>query len=79
MMTKQDQNYCANVISSKLPPFALMILAETWISLIGIVVFIIFGKRSLWREWNDWIYEMRMRFITKKRHYPKQEDQFFAL
>jgi hypothetical protein len=62
MMTKQDQNYCANVISDYLPPFAVMVAAEAYISLIGVMVFIIFAKSSLWREWNDWIYKTRMRF-----------------
>ncbi|GAB5592993.1 hypothetical protein Unana1_07893 [Umbelopsis nana] len=79
MMTKQDQNYCANVISDYLPPFAVSVAAEAFVSLIGVVVFIIFAKRSLWREWNDWIYETRMRLKKTRRDYPSTDDQLFAM
>lgn len=72
------QNQCAGVLSPHLPPFALMIVAEALVSLIGVWLFIMFGKRSLWREWNDWIYDTRLRF-TKRGRAEKSGEQFFAL
>ncbi|KAJ2955576.1 hypothetical protein NQZ79_g8425 [Umbelopsis isabellina] len=79
MMINHDQNLCSSIVSDKLPPFALLITAEALVSLIGVIVFITFAKRSLWREWNDWIYETRMRFKRDTRRYSKDQDQFFAL
>lgn len=72
------QNVCADVISSHLPPFSLIIVAETLVSTIGIWAFIMFGKRSLWREWNDWIYDMRIR-LSGRGGAEKHGEQFFAL
>lgn len=72
------QNQCADTISSHLPPFSLIIVAETLVSSIGIWLFIMFGKRSLWREWNDLIYDMRVKFGTRGRA-EKNGEQFFAL
>ncbi|KAL9546339.1 hypothetical protein PS6_007715 [Mucor atramentarius] len=73
-----SQNVCAEVISSHLPPFALIIVAEALISTIGIWLFVMFGKRSLWREWNDLIYDTRIRFSRRGRA-EKNGEQFFAL
>ncbi|RCH77771.1 hypothetical protein CU098_004171 [Rhizopus stolonifer] len=73
-----SQNYCAEIIGPHLPPFSLMVAAETLVSAIGIWLFILFAKRSLWREWNDWIYETRIRF-TRSSRAEKHGEQFFAL
>ena len=72
------QNKCADLISGHIPPFSLMVVAETLVSTIGIWLFIMFGKRSLWREWNDWIYDMRIR-MSGRGGAEKHGDQFFAL
>lgn len=72
------QNSCADVIGSHLPPFPLIIVAEVLVSSIGIWVFGMFGKRSLWREWNDLIYDLRISFGRTGRA-EKNGEQFFAL
>lgn len=72
------QNHCSSVIGSNLPPFPLMIVAETLVSSIGIWLFVLFAKRSLWREWNDLIYDVRVRF-SKGGRTEKMGEQFFAL
>ncbi|KAI9267566.1 hypothetical protein EDC94DRAFT_601222 [Helicostylum pulchrum] len=73
-----SQNICADVISPHLPPFALIIVAEALVSSIGIMLFVTFGKRSLWREWNDLIYDMRFR-LSGRGSAEKHGEQFFAL
>ncbi|KAI8380511.1 hypothetical protein EDC96DRAFT_491236 [Choanephora cucurbitarum] len=72
------QNFCADMISPHLPPFPMMVAAEALVSFIGIWLFIMFAKRSLWREWNDWIYDKRMSF-TRSGRSEKAGEQFFAL
>ncbi|KAI8993587.1 hypothetical protein BDB01DRAFT_776801 [Pilobolus umbonatus] len=73
-----NQNMCSSILSPHLPPFALMITAEVLVSSIGIFLFFTFGKRSLWREWNDWIYDTRIRLMGRNRG-EKQGEQFYAL
>lgn len=72
------QNICADIISPHLPPFSLIIVAEALVSSIGIMMFVTFGKRSLWREWNDLIYDMRFR-LSGRGSAEKHGEQFFAL
>ncbi|KAL0089470.1 hypothetical protein F4703DRAFT_1791763 [Phycomyces blakesleeanus] len=72
------QNECTSIVSPYLPTFGLMVTAESLVSLVGIWLFIIFGKRSLWREWNDMIFELRIRFSSRGRS-EKNGEQFFAL
>lgn len=74
----KTQNMCASVISPHLPPFSLIIVAEVLVSTIGIWLFIMFGKRSLWREWNDLIYDMRIK-LSGRAGAEKHGEQFFAL
>ncbi|KAG0177562.1 hypothetical protein DFQ29_004697 [Apophysomyces sp. BC1021] len=74
----KNQNSCVYVISPHLPPFGLMITAEALVSLCGVWVFLIFGKRSLWREWNDLIYDIRVTLGARGR-VEKNGEQFFAL
>ncbi|KAI8382365.1 hypothetical protein BD560DRAFT_323035 [Blakeslea trispora] len=73
-----SQNYCADMIAPHLPPFGLMVAAESLVSLIGVWLFVMFAKRSLWREWNDWIYDVRMSLTQSSRN-EKPGEQFFAL
>lgn len=68
------QDSCTDLVSNHLPPFGLMITAETLVGLVGLWLFLIFGKRSIWREWNDWIYDMRVRGRMEK-----DGEQFFQL
>lgn len=74
----QTQNMCAVVISPHLPPFSLIIVAEVLVSTIGIWLFIMFGKRSLWREWNDLIYDLRIK-MNGRNGAEKHGEQFFSL
>ncbi|KAI9467855.1 hypothetical protein BDB00DRAFT_985562 [Zychaea mexicana] len=79
MMTPGNhQNDCTYHLEGYLPPYALMITAETLVSIIGISLFFNFTKRSLLREWNDWIYDVRLSF-GKRGRVEKNGDQFFAL
>ncbi|ORE03657.1 hypothetical protein BCV72DRAFT_295993 [Rhizopus microsporus var. microsporus] len=71
------QDNCTYIIKDKLPPFALMVAAETLVSTIGIWLFVIFGKASLWREWGDFFYDLQV--YIKTRGLEKNNDQFFAL
>ncbi|KAI9025807.1 hypothetical protein CLU79DRAFT_743176 [Phycomyces nitens] len=72
------QNECVAIVRPYLPTFGLMVTAELLVSLVGIWLFAIFGKRSLWREWNDLIFEMRIRISSRGRS-EKNGEQFFAL
>ncbi|KAI8141650.1 hypothetical protein BJV82DRAFT_171262 [Fennellomyces sp. T-0311] len=72
------QDSCTSIVDAHLPPFGLMITAEALVSLIGLWTFLIFGKRSLWREWNDLIYDIRLSFGSRGRQ-EKNGEQFFAL
>ncbi|KAK3819846.1 MAG: hypothetical protein J3Q66DRAFT_163239 [Benniella sp.] len=71
-------DYCADELSPYLPPFGMMIAAESVVSSIGTVIFIVFFKPALVREWGDkfasigyWI-----RGGGKRR---KDQDQFFVI
>lgn len=72
------QNDCLAPVSSHMPPFGLMVTAEALVSLVGVWLFLIFGKRSLWREWNDLIYDIRISLGARGR-LEKNGEQFFAL
>ncbi|KAF7731233.1 hypothetical protein EC973_000649 [Apophysomyces ossiformis] len=76
--TNNDQDACAAVLKGHLPPFSLMIVAETLVSLVGVWLFLTFCKRSLWREWNDRIYEIRVA-LGIRGQVEKNGEQFVAL
>ncbi|KAI8138247.1 hypothetical protein BJV82DRAFT_631602 [Fennellomyces sp. T-0311] len=78
MDSKTTQNDCTVHLEEYLPPFALMITAEVLVSIIGISLFFNFVKRSLLREWNDLIYNIRVS-IGMRGRVEKNGDQFFAL
>jgi hypothetical protein len=72
-----NQNNCVALIRDHLPPYGLMMAAEALVSTQGIWLFVIFGKRSLWREWNDLIYDLRVSFYSRGR--AEKNEKFFAL
>ncbi|KAI9261650.1 hypothetical protein BDA99DRAFT_512016 [Phascolomyces articulosus] len=78
MNPDNTQDNCTHVVGGHMPPFGLMITAEALVSLIGIWIFLIFFKRSIWREWNDLIYDIRLSIGARGRH-EKHGEQFFAL
>ncbi|KAI8368143.1 uncharacterized protein BYT42DRAFT_585453 [Radiomyces spectabilis] len=78
LLEDSNQNACVGIVSPHLPPFGLMITAEALVSLIGVWLFLIFGKRSLWREWNDMLYDLRVTLSGRDR-FVKNGEQFYSL
>lgn len=76
MSPNGSQDTCHATIETYLPPYPVMIAAESAVSLIGLWLFIIFAKRSIWVEWADWWYETRQ---STKGKSEKSDDQFLAL
>jgi hypothetical protein len=74
---EMDQDTCYDLIKSSLPSFPLMLSADILAGLIGFWLFILFAKRSLWREWNDLIYDIRLTLTGSK--FKKNREQFFTL
>ena len=72
------QNDCSHLLQDYLPPFPLMIMAEVLVSILGISLFLNFVKRSLLREWNDYIYNIRVKF-QRGRRAQRNGDQFYVL
>ncbi|KAI8098488.1 uncharacterized protein BX664DRAFT_318823 [Halteromyces radiatus] len=72
------QDSCVSIVSSHLPPFGLMVAAEALVSVIGIWIFLIFAKRSIFIEWNDLIYNVRV-YLGGRGRAEKHGEQFFQL
>ncbi|KAI8332649.1 hypothetical protein BC941DRAFT_436206 [Chlamydoabsidia padenii] len=72
------QNSCVSIVSDHLPPFGLMIAAEAVVSVIGILTFLVFAKRSIFIEWNDMIYNIRV-YFGRRGQAEKHGDQFYQL
>lgn len=70
------QDSCVSLIRDHLPPYGLMMAAETLVSTQGIWLFVIFGKRSLWREWTDLLYDLKISFLSRRSD---KNEKFFAL
>ncbi|KAI9317223.1 hypothetical protein BX666DRAFT_2027312 [Dichotomocladium elegans] len=79
MMTYGNtQDDCTSKLSDYMPPFGLMVFAESLVSLMGVSLFLNFFKWDLLREWNDFFYNIR--FSLRRRRDPeKNGDQFIAL
>lgn len=73
-----NQNSCVHIVSGYLPPFGLMVAAEALVSVIGIMVFLVFAKRSIFIEWNDLIYNVRV-YLGGRGKAEKHGEQFFQL
>ncbi|KAG0745342.1 hypothetical protein G6F62_009550 [Rhizopus arrhizus] len=73
-----SQDNCTDVIQDYLPPFGVMIAAEAYVSSLGIWLTIIFGRMSLFRDWNDLLYDLRL-FFTSRGPLKARNEQFFAL
>ncbi|KAG0370528.1 hypothetical protein BGZ54_005911 [Gamsiella multidivaricata] len=69
---------CADLISPYLPPYGLMIAAEFLVSTIGTVIFVVFFKAALVREWAEWFGSIRY-LLSGKRRQKKEQDQFFVI
>jgi hypothetical protein len=69
---------CADQLAPNLPPYGLMIAAEFIVSTIGTVIFIVFFKTALVREWGEWFGSIAY-LLSGKRRQKKEQDQFFVI
>ncbi|KAG0049692.1 hypothetical protein BGZ83_005496 [Gryganskiella cystojenkinii] len=78
IMTGTAHNTCADALAPNLPPYGLMIAAEELVSLIGTVIFLVFFKPVLLKEWADWFGAIGYLLRGKKRA-QKEQDEFFVI
>ncbi|KAF9282583.1 hypothetical protein BGZ88_010947 [Linnemannia elongata] len=71
-------NECADNLAPFLPPYGLMIAAEFVVSSIGAVIFIVFFKTALVREWGEKLSSLGY-LLSGKRKQKKEQDQFFVI
>ncbi|KAG9065570.1 hypothetical protein KI688_001859 [Linnemannia hyalina] len=71
-------NECADNLAPFLPPYGLMIAAEFVVSSIGTIIFIVFFKTALVREWADKLSSLGY-LLSGKRKQKKEQDQFFVI
>ncbi|KAI8065543.1 hypothetical protein BC940DRAFT_304361 [Gongronella butleri] len=76
--TTVNQDSCVGIVSPYMPPFGFMVAAEALVSIIGIWLVVIFAKRSLFIEWNDLIYNIRV-YLGGRDRAEKHGEQFFQL
>jgi hypothetical protein len=58
-----NQNQCLDIVKNYVPPFEWTIIAESLISCLGIYLFVIFGKKTLFIEWKEYIHgKVKARF-----------------
>ncbi|KAG0064411.1 hypothetical protein BGZ89_009122 [Linnemannia elongata] len=69
---------CADELAPHLPPYGLMLAAEFLVSSIGTVIFIVFFKMALVREWGDWFSSIGY-LCSGKRRQKQEQDQFFVI
>ncbi|KAF9128260.1 hypothetical protein BGX30_014405 [Mortierella sp. GBA39] len=69
---------CADELAPYLPPYGLMIAAEFLVSSIGTIIFIVFFKMALVREWGDWFSSIGY-LCSGKRRQKQEQDQFFVI
>ncbi|KAF9963392.1 hypothetical protein BGZ70_007448 [Mortierella alpina] len=69
---------CVDGLAPHLPPYGLMIAAEFLVSTIGTIIFIVFFKAALVREWADWFGSIGY-LLKGKRRQKKEQDQFFVI
>ncbi|KAF8947181.1 hypothetical protein BGZ47_010007 [Haplosporangium gracile] len=71
-------NECADNLAPFLPPYGLMIAAEFVVSAIGAVIFVVFFKTALVREWGEKLSSLGY-LLSGKRKQKKEQDQFFVI
>ncbi|KAI1315378.1 hypothetical protein EDD11_000882 [Mortierella claussenii] len=69
---------CVDELAPYLPPYGLMIAAECVVSSIGTVIFIVFFKPALVREWGEKFSSLGY-LISGKGKLKKEQDQFFVI
>ncbi|KAF9108827.1 hypothetical protein BGX29_005738 [Mortierella sp. GBA35] len=78
LATKNSHDFCADELAPHLPPYGLMIAAEFLVSSIGTVIFIVFFKMALVREWGEWFSSIGY-LCSGKRRQKQEQDQFFVI
>ncbi|KAK3848609.1 MAG: hypothetical protein J3R72DRAFT_360928 [Linnemannia gamsii] len=78
LMQKKSHDTCADELAPHLPPYGLMIAAEFLVSSIGTVIFIVFFKMALVREWSEWFSSIGY-LCSGKRRQKQEQDQFFVI
>ncbi|CAO3564682.1 unnamed protein product [Mortierella alpina] len=68
---------CADELAPFLPPYGLMIAAEFVVSSIGTIIFIVFFKFALVREWGEKLSSLG--YLLSGRRKQKEQDQFFVI
>lgn len=74
----KGHDVCADELAPFLPPYGMMIAAESVVSAIGTVIFIVFFKPALVREWGDKFASIGY-LISGKGKLKKEHDQFFVI
>lgn len=74
------QDNCADIIGPYIPSYGVVIFTETLVSMVGLWLFVVFMRKSLLQEWQDWIYDINI-FRANPRNNSKSEkdEQFFSL
>lgn len=75
---KNSHDTCADQLAPHLPPYGLMIAAEFLVSMIGTMIFVVFFRTSLMREWGEWFGSVKYLLGGKKRQ-KQEQDQFFVI
>ncbi|KAF9111686.1 hypothetical protein BGX27_004592 [Mortierella sp. AM989] len=78
LMKGGSHDSCVDVLAEHLPPYGVMIAAESLVSLIGTCIFVVFFKTALIGEWRDWFGSIGY-LLSGKRRQKKEEDQFFVI
>ncbi|KAF9135437.1 hypothetical protein BGW39_002904 [Mortierella sp. 14UC] len=73
-----SHNTCADELAPFLPPYGLMLAAEFLVSSIGTVIFIVFFKMTLVREWGEWFSSIGY-LCSGKRRQKQEQEQFFVI
>ncbi|KAG0253207.1 hypothetical protein BG011_006490 [Mortierella polycephala] len=73
----RNHNECADQLAPFLPPAGLMIAAEFVVSSIGVIIFIVFFKFALVREWGAKFASLK--YVFSRRRKQKEQDQFFVI
>ncbi|KAI8595028.1 hypothetical protein EDD21DRAFT_295652, partial [Dissophora ornata] len=73
-----SQNTCADQIAQYLPPYGMMVAAEGVVSSIGIIIFVVFFKPTIVREWGDKFSSLGY-LISGKGKLRKEQDEFFVI
>ncbi|KAG0073200.1 hypothetical protein BGZ93_008394 [Podila epicladia] len=78
LKTGAEHNTCADALAPWLPPYGLMIAAEFLVSSIGTIIFIVFFKVELVREWGEKVSQLGY-LVRGKKQQRKDQDQFFVI